>query len=211
MMRLGRAFVVACAVGLLVSMATTGAVRAEELKIGTTLENLMAAYNGESNASARYFVFAAKAEAEGYHKVAQLFRAASASEKIHAAGHAEAIKKAGGVARAGIDSVKAGTTRENLEAALKGETWEKTTMYPKLIEKARRDGNKDAIQSMTYAKAAEDEHAKFYKAALDNLEAYKTAGQGWYVCQVCGYTVTKIDFSKCPICFNPKEKYQLIS
>lgn len=210
-MKFGRAFLVVAVVGLLATLAAPGAVRAQDLKVGTTLENLMAAYNGESNASAHYAIFAKQAETEGYLKAAQLFRAASAAEKIHAAAHAEAIKKAGGTAKATIDSVKAGTTKENLEAALKGETYEKTVMYPKFLEKARKDGNKDAIQSMTYAKAAEEEHAKFYRAALDNLDAYKTAGQGWFVCRVCGFTVTKVDFSKCPVCFHPKDQYKLIS
>jgi rubrerythrin len=210
-MKRGRALLVMGLVGVLATMTVGGRARAEEMKVGTTLENLMVAYNGESNASARYAEFAKKAEADGYLKVAQLFRATSASEKIHAGAHAAVIKKMGGTPQATIDSVKVGTTRENLEASLQGEIYEKTTMYPKFLEKARSDANKDAMRSINYAKASEEVHAKFYQAALDKLASYKEAGPGWFVCQVCGFTVTKVDFAKCPVCFNPKEKYKLIS
>jgi rubrerythrin len=209
-MKRGEALLVMGTVGLLAAMFLGGRARAEEMKVGTTLENLMVAYTGESNASVRHTRFATRAEADGYLKVAQLFRATSAAEKVHAEAHAAVIKKMGGTAQATIDSVKVGTTRENLEASLKGETYEKTTMYPKFLEKARSDANKDAMRSINYAKATEEEHAKFYQAALDKLASYKEAGPGWYVCQVCGFTVTKVDFAKCPICFNPKEKYKLI-
>lgn len=210
-MKGGRIVVMAGAVAMLATLAMAGASRAEDLKVGTTLENLMAAYNGECNAGARYAKFAEQAEKEGYRKVAQLYRATSASEKIHAAVHADVIKKMGGTAKATLDSVRVGTTKENLDASLKGETFEQTTMYPRYLEKARKEGNKDAMRALNYAKATEEEHAKFYQAALNNLETYKTAGQGWYVCQVCGFTVVKVNFAKCPVCFNPKDKYTLIS
>jgi rubrerythrin len=210
-MKCGRFWLVVGAVAALAVVSMGGTARAEEMKVGTTLENLMTAYNGESNASARYAEFAKKAEADGYLKVAQLFRAASASEKIHAATHGTVIEKLGGTPKATIDSIKVGTTRENLEAALQGETYEKTTMYPMFLQKARSERNRDAMRSINYAKAAEEEHAKFYQAALDNLDSYKEAGPGWSVCQVCGFTVTKVDFAKCPICLNPKEKYKLIA
>lgn len=210
-MRRRSAFLVMGVVGVLAVMPWGEGAGAETMKVGTTLENLVVAYHGESSASVRYARFAKKAEAEGYLKVAQLFRATSASEKVHAEAHAAVIKKMGGTAQAVIDSVKVGTTRENLEASLQGETREKTTMYPKFLDRARSDANKDAVRSFNYAKATEEEHAKLYQGALDKLESYRDAGTGWYVCQVCGFVVGTVDFSKCPICFNPKEKYKLIS
>jgi rubrerythrin len=209
-MNFKRALMLAGACGVLTAMAGPARARAEDLKVGTTLENLLVAYNGESNADVRYAEFAKKAEAEGYLKVAQLFRATSVAEKIHAARHAEVIKKMGGIPKATIDSVRTGTTKENLQASLKGETYEMIVMYPKFLERARKESNKDAIRSMNYAKTTEEAHAELYQAALDGLESYKAAGQGWFVCQVCGFTVAKIDFAKCPICFNPKDQYKLI-
>jgi rubrerythrin len=89
-----------------------------------TLDNLQAAYNGESNAKGRYEAFAVKADEEGYKGVASLFRAAAASEGVHLQGHAEDIKSMGAEPMAHIKGPEVKSTHENLEAALKGETYE---------------------------------------------------------------------------------------
>jgi rubrerythrin len=176
-----------------------------------TLDNLQAAFNGESNAHARYLEFAKKADAEGYAQAAALFRAAARAEEVHAGNHAVVIKKMGGTPTAKIDKVDVKSTRENLEAAVKGETYERDTMYPGFIKEARAAGNRDAVETFTLAKTAEAEHAKLYAAALDNLENMRARTGNYYVCTVCGYTTTKLDFEKCPSCFSPKEKYVTVS
>jgi rubrerythrin len=172
-----------------------------------TLDNLQAAFNGESNAHARYLEFAKKAEAEGYGPVASLFRAAARAEEIHAGNHAVVIKKLGGTPQAKIEKTVVKSTKENLETAIKGETYEKDTMYPEFLKEARSVTNRDAIQTFNYAKSAEVEHAKLYTDALNNLAKLKGKAVTYYVCTVCGFTTTKLDFSKCPSCFSPKEKY----
>jgi rubrerythrin len=176
-----------------------------------TLANLQGAFNGESNAHARYLAFAAKADEEGYGKVASLFRAAARAEEIHAANHASVIKAMGGTPEAKIDEPDVRSTKENLEAAIKGETYEKDTMYPEFLAAARAEGNRDAIQTFNYAKTAETEHARLYTEALNNLDTMKGAGATYYVCTVCGYTTTNLDFEKCMSCFNPKDKYVPVS
>lgn len=177
----------------------------------STLENLMAAYAGESNAHARYVEFARKADEEGYGQVASLFRAAARAEQIHAGTHAEAIKKLGGTPKANIEKPEVKTTKENLEAALKGESYERDTMYPEFLARAKADKNRDAIETFNYALTAEREHAKLYQQALGNLGDWKAGKREFYVCSVCGYTTAKLGFSKCPSCFSPKEKYEKIS
>ena len=181
------------------------------LKAGTTLENLQAAFKGESNAHARYLAFAQQADKEGYGKAASLFRAAAKAEEIHARNHAEVIKKLGGTPEAKIETPELKSTEENLKAAIKGETYERDVMYPAFLKVARADRNRDAIQTFNYAKTAEAEHAKLYAEALANLPQMKGAGQEYYVCTVCGYTTTKMDFAKCPSCFSPKHKYDKVS
>jgi rubrerythrin len=181
------------------------------LKAGTTLENLQAAFNGESNAHARYLAFAQQADKEGYGKAASLFRAAAKAEEIHARNHAEVIKKLGGTPEAKIETPELKSTEENLKAAITGETYERDVMYPAFLKVARADRNRDAIQTFNYAKTAEAEHAKLYAEALANLPQMKGAGQEYYVCRVCGYTTTKMDFAKCPSCFSPKHKYDKVS
>ncbi len=177
----------------------------------TTLDNLQTAYNGESNAHAKYLAFAQKAEAEGYAQVASLFRAAARAEEIHAANHAVVIKKLGGTPTAKIEKAEVKSTKENLEAAVKGESYERDTMYPEFLKEARASRKTNAIQTFNYAKSAESEHAKLYTEALNNLPKMKAKGVTYYVCTVCGYTTTKLDFAKCPSCFNSKEKYTTVS
>ena len=172
-----------------------------------TLDNLQAAFNGESNAHARYLEFAKQADKDGYPSVASLFRTAARAEEIHANNHAVVIKKLGGVPKATMEKVVVKTTRENLEAAIKGETYERDTMYPTFLKEARATGNADAVQTFNYAKFAETQHAALYTDALANLASLKGKTQAYYVCTICGATTTKIDFAKCPSCFNHKDKY----
>jgi rubrerythrin len=177
-----------------------------------TLADLMAAYNGESNAHAKYLAFAKKADEEGYGKVASLFRAAAEAEEIHLKNHAEVIKGMGGTPKADIKLPEVKSTKENLEDALKGETYERLTMYPEFIAQAKQDNNKAAVRTFTYAKFAEAEHAKLYKEALDNLESWKGAKADFYVCPTCGYTVDgKPSFEACPVCATPANDYILVN
>lgn len=181
-----------------------------QVTVGTTLDNLQVAYDGESNASAKYLEFAKQADKEGYAGAASLFRAASRAEAIHAAKHAAVIESLGGTPTAKIEPAQVKTTKENLEAAIAGETYERDAMYPQFLGKARTDRNKDAIESFNYAKTAEAEHAVLYADALKNLDAWK-AKKTFYVCTVCGYTVTELPKEKCVSCFSPKDKYEAVS
>ena len=184
---------------------------AESKPAATTLDNLQAAFNGESNAHERYVAFAKKADEEGFGQVGSLFRAAARAEEIHANAHAEVIKTLGAKPKADIQKPEVKSTKENLEAALKGETYERDTMYPDFLKIAKAEKNLDAVKTFNYALAAEGEHAKLYKQALDSLDQWKAGKKDFFVCAVCGYTVVKVDFEKCPSCFSPKEKYEKIN
>ncbi|MGA9535847.1 MAG: rubrerythrin family protein [Desulfobacterales bacterium] len=176
-----------------------------------TLDNLMAAYNGESNAHAKYLAYAEKADAEGYGKVASLFRAAASAEKIHLTNHARVIEGMGGTPKADIKLPAVKSTKENLEDAVKGESYERSTMYPEFITQAEKENNTDAILTFTYAKAAEAEHAKLYQMALADLAKWKAPKTNFYVCPICGYTVEgKPSFAACPVCATPATLYQAV-
>lgn len=178
----------------------------------STLTNMQAAFNGESNAHVRYLAFAKQADKEGFSNVASLFRAAARAEEVHASNHAEVIKKLGGTPQAKIDGPNVKSTRENLQAAIKGEQYERDTMYPEFLKQARIDRNSDAVKSLNRAKTAEGEHAKLYSAALANLDNSKgSMAVGYYVCPVCGFTVRVVDFKKCPSCFTPGEKFERVA
>lgn len=206
-MRLTRCFAVLIAICLF-SLAAYSSTP-EEAK---TVANLQAAYNGESNAHARYLEFAKKADAEGYGEVASIFRAAAKAEEVHAANHAAIIKNLGATPTAKIAPADVKSTRENLEAAIQGETYERDKMYPEFIQQAKTARNTDAVRTFNLAKTAEAEHAKLYTQALADLPKLKgSKNKQYFVCPVCGFTTAKIDFSKCPSCFEPKEKYTAVS
>lgn len=172
-----------------------------------TLDNLQTAFNGESNAHARYLAFATQADKDGYPQLAALFRAAARAEEIHAANHSVVIKKMGGTPTANIQKPEVKSSAENVVVAIKGEVYERDVMYPDFLKQAKAERNTDAIETFNYAKSAETEHASLYTNAKDNLPQMKAKGVVFYVCTICGYTTTKIDFEKCPSCFNPKDKY----
>jgi rubrerythrin len=188
------------------------AMSTPSLAKGTTLENLMTAYDGESNASTRYTEFAKKAEAEGYMPVASLFRAAAQSEKIHANNHAEVIKKMGGTPKADIQKVDVKSTKENLETALKGETYERDVMYAEFLKQAKAENNKPANRTFNFAKSVEAIHAALYSEALANLAQLKSGQKKqYYVCPECGNVFVTLPSAKCPICFTLKEMFDPVS
>lgn len=186
---------------LILAVAARGASDMPE-----TINNLKSAYQDEANAHERYALFAKKADEEGFHQVAKLFRAASRSEQVHRDNHKAAVEELG----AKVDQVVpermiVDTTRNNLESALKDESHERDTMYPEFIKKAKAAGAKPAVRTFEFAKAGEAAHAKLYKDALANLG--KNAPVDYYVCTVCGNTVTAPPDEKCPICGSPADKY----
>lgn len=185
--------VVLVAVGLVLPMAAGAAGG------GKTLQNLQSAYNGESNARAKYLEFAKQADKEGYGKVGSLFRAAAVAEEIHRTCEAEIIKKMGAIPQADIKLPPIKMTRQNLEdSANKGEAYERDTMYPRFIRQAQKEGSKGAEQCFDWARTAEAEHFKLFTAAAGDLEQMKGGPMSYYVCKEGGYTMVKLDAGTCP-------------
>jgi rubrerythrin len=180
------------------------------MKTATTLENLQVAFNGESNARAKYLAFAEKAGAEGYGKVAALFRAAARAEEIHAKNHAVVIRRMGAEPAADIQPVEVKSTPENLQAAIVGETYEYETMYAGFLVQARAAGEAQAERTFDYASEAERGHARLYSEALAHLDAWKVAAP-FYVCPACSHTVTEVEFARCPVCSTRGETFEKVA
>jgi rubrerythrin len=137
-----------------------------DLKGSKTHKNLKDAFAGESQANRRYLYFARQADIEGYPDVGGLFRDTAEAETGHAHGHLDFLKSAGDPAT----DKPIGSTDKNLRAAVAGETYEYTEMYPGMA-RAARDEKFDAIAEWfeTLAKA-EKSHAGRFQKALDGLE-----------------------------------------
>ena len=122
---------------LLMLILAVGLISGCATKPVKTIENLKAAYNGESTASAKYASFAERAKTEGYDTIAVMFLATSKAEAIHAANHLKVLEKLGEkIAGPQIGAFSVLSTAENLADAIKGETYEINTMYPEFIATA---------------------------------------------------------------------------
>jgi rubrerythrin len=162
--------------------------------VATTSDNLKEAFAGESQANRKYVAFARQAEKDGFANVAKLFRTAAEAETIHAMGHFSVM---GGV----------GTTAENLQAAIDGETYEYTEMYPPMLQQAEREGHK-AKRMFGFASKAEAVHAKLYQQALEAVKRGKDLAEiEFYLCPVCGHIEFGRPPASCPICGTKAERF----
>lgn len=165
--------------------------------MGNNQENLAAAFAGESQASRKYTYFAEKADLEGHKRIARLFRAAAEAETVHARNHLRVMQ--------GI-----GTTMENLQAAINGEHYEFTEMYPEFIKVAAAEGSQAAKKSFDLANQVEQIHHALYTEALKKMSGAEAEGKTFYVCQVCGNTVEGEAPDKCPVCGATKKSFKAI-
>jgi rubrerythrin len=158
-----------------------------------SMEDLQAAFAGESQANRKYLAFAEKADREGFPQAAKLFRAAAAAETIHAMSH---LRTMGGIQ----------TTAENLAEAAAGEKYESTTMYPEFLKDAEAEGEKAARLSFDKAYKAEIVHEKLYREMIADLQ--KGGSFDFYLCPVCGYIEKGSAPEKCPLCGTPKDRFE---
>jgi len=158
-----------------------------------TTKNLKDAFAGESQANQKYRAFAKKAEKDGFANIARLFQATAEAERIHAEGHLKALE--------GI-----GSTADNLQAAIDGETYEFEQMYPPMVEQAEADDHK-AKRMFKYATEAEAVHAKLYALALEAVQQGKDLDVDFYLCPICGYLEFGKPTENCPVCGTKPEKF----
>ena len=159
-----------------------------------TKDNLQEAFAGESQANQKYLAFAKKAEKEGFPNIAKLFRTTADAERIHAEGHLKALDKVG-------------STLENLQAAIEGETYEFTEMYPPMLEQAEAENHK-AKKMFKFAVEAEQIHAQLYQLALDAVKSGQDLTETeFYICPICGHIELGTPPERCPICGVKAEMY----
>ncbi len=137
-----------------------------QLKGSKTHDNLKAAFAGESQANRRYLYFARQADIEGYPDVGGLFRDTAEAETGHAHGHLDFLKRAGDPAT----DKPIGNTDVNLAAAVAGETFEYTEMYPGMAKAARSENFDEIAEWFETLAKAERSHAGRFQKALDELE-----------------------------------------
>jgi rubrerythrin len=121
-----------------------------------TIENLEAAFAGESMAHIKYRYFAKLARAAGAIEVAEAFEATADQEVAHAFGHLDLLYPK--------DKL---TPARALEIAIEGETYEYTEMYPKFRHLAVEEGNAAAVAEYDEQIAESKQHAEQFKKTLE--------------------------------------------
>ncbi len=135
------------------------------LKGSKTEENLKAAFAGESQANRRYLYFARQADIEGYPDAASVFKNTADGETGHAFGHLEFLSEVGDPAT----GLPIGDTESNLKAAVAGETYEYTEMYPGFAKAAREEGHDEIAEWFETLARAEKSHAGKFQTTLNSL------------------------------------------
>jgi rubrerythrin len=164
-----------------------------------TVENLKAAFAGESQARNKYTYFAKVARNESYHYIGKIFEEAADNEKQHAK---DEFKLLNGI----------GDTKTNLKEAIEGEVHETFTMYPTFAKEAEAEGNTDAARLFTQIAKVEKEHGERYKKLLEMVESgtvFKRDKPIKWKCSKCGYIHEGTEPpTECPSCKHPKEYYE---
>ncbi|MCK9641002.1 MAG: hypothetical protein M0R39_13935 [Prolixibacteraceae bacterium] len=184
-----------------------------EAKPVKTIENLKAGIKGETTASAKYAAFSVKAMEEGHEAISKLFAAASKAEAIHAANHRKVLEGLGMKMDDFKPEFEVKTTAENLQAAIDGEGYEVSTMYPQFLTDAKAEKVGKAEKSFNWAVDTEKKHHDFYVKALESLKnsTENALPVQYAVCPVCGntYDNAKLD-PKCAFCQSGQEKFLTI-
>ncbi|MFA4044203.1 MAG: hypothetical protein HZRFUVUK_000989 [Candidatus Fervidibacterota bacterium] len=186
-----------------------------------TIENLVKAFIGESQARNRYTFYSKVAKGEGFEQIAEIFLITAENEKEHASWLFRLINELKKKADEDLSEIKVevtaptvlGTTAENLRAAIAGENYEHTKMYPEFAAVADEEGLHEIAERLRAIAVAEKHHEERYRKLLAEVEAgtvFKKEKEVWWVCRECGY----VHFGKeppevCPSCSHPRSFYQV--
>jgi len=188
-----------------------------------TLKNLAKAFVGESQARNRYTYYAKIAKKEGYEQIAAIFLETAEQEKTHAKRifeHIQELKKSENLDKelneieieAVVPTIYKDTI-ENLKAAISGENYEHTTMYPEFADIAEKEGYTKIAARLRSIAVGEKYHEGRYKKLLKELEnssIFKKQEKNIWVCRECGYVQEGEEpQEKCPSCDHPKSFYQV--
>lgn len=186
-----------------------------------TIENLTKAFIGESQARNRYTFYSKIALDEGFEQISQIFLITADNEREHAKWLYRLINDLKQKGREGLSeiSVEAGApitlgdTAENLKAAIAGENYEYTRMYPEFADIAGKEGFPDIAKRLRAIAKAEAHHEERYRKLLKELEGksvFRKDKQVYWVCRKCGYVHEgKEPPVKCPSCDHESKYFQI--
>ncbi|MBR9677420.1 rubrerythrin family protein [Candidatus Woesearchaeota archaeon] len=186
-----------------------------------TIKNLTKAFIGESQARNRYTMYAKVAQKEGYEQLSELFLLTADNEREHAKWLFKLIQELKAKAGEAIEEITVeagaptilGTTQENLKAAIAGENYENTEMYPEFAKVAESEGFTDIAKRLRSIGAAEKHHEQRYIALLEQVQngtMFKKSAAVTWVCRKCGFTSNSLTPpDKCPSCDHESKYFEI--
>lgn len=187
-----------------------------------TIVNLAVAFVGESQARNRYTFYAKVARQEGFEQISEIFLTTADNEKEHASWLFKFMNQLKCMNKLDIKEITAqvsvpvlfGTTRDNLDAAIGGETYEYTKMYPEFAAVAEKEGYEEIAARLRAIAKAEQHHAERYAKLLKEVRAgtvFKKRKKVSWVCRECGYVHVGTEPPEtCPSCNHPRSFYQVM-
>ncbi|MBR9682380.1 MAG: rubrerythrin family protein [Candidatus Aenigmarchaeota archaeon] len=186
-----------------------------------TIQNLTKAFIGESQARNRYTIYAKIAKKEGFEQICDIFLLTADNEREHAKWLFKLINELKNKQDESLDEIKVeatapttlGTTVENLKAAIAGEHFETTEMYPNFAKIAEEEGFPEIAKRLKAIAIAEAHHEERYNKLLAEIETntvFKKDRTVSWVCRKCGYVHEGNDApDKCPSCDHPTEYFSM--
>lgn len=173
------------------------------------------AFQRETDAHLRYVAFADAASQEGYKGIAYMFTAFAASEGVHARNFKGLLAQLGVAAKAAPTTIRRGTTKENLIAAVDDEIDSIDDLYPRTLERVQPEGNAEAARLVKFAWQSERQHRdliqkirRYSPMLFEQVAKAIDAKTGrYFVCQTCGSTLNKVPSPHCPVCGSAPEQY----
>jgi rubrerythrin len=187
-----------------------------------TLKNLTKAFIGESQARNRYTIYSKTAKKEGYEQIAEIFLLTAENEREHAKWLFKLIQELKENSNEEIDSVTVeaeapmgiGDTACNIEAAIAGEHYENSEMYPGFADTADKEGLNEIAIRLRAIGRAEEHHEERYQKLLNEVKSgtvFRKDNKVKWVCRKCGYVyVGEKPPEKCPACDHPLEYYEIL-
>ncbi|MEA2065847.1 MAG: ferritin family protein [Thermotogota bacterium] len=186
-----------------------------------TIENLSKAFIGESQARNRYTFYAKIAQKEGFEKIAEIFLVTAENEREHAKWLFRLINELKKKSSENLDEIKVealvstilGNSAENLKAAIAGENYEYTQMYPEFADIAEKEGFPEIAKRLRAIAVAEKHHEERFRKLLKEVEGntvFKKEKKVYWVCRKCGYIHEGEEPpEECPSCSHSKNYFEL--
>ena len=187
-----------------------------------TIQNLAKAFVGESQARNRYTFYSKVAKKEGFEQIAEIFLLTAENEREHAKWLFRLISELKSKSGENSDEIKIeagvsttlGDTAENLKAAIAGENFEQTQMYPEFADMAEEEELTEIAVRLRAIAVAEKHHEERFRKLLEEVgenTVFKKEKKVYWVCRKCGYVSEANEApEKCPSCDHPQSYFEVL-